>query len=491
MANPKHIKKLLEGVEAWNAWRAKNPFTKPDLSEEDIWKVFNNDGKLEQIGDWFYIPLSGVNFSNANLKGAKLRMAYLVDANLRDANLKKAELVGADLTGAVLSYAKLQKANFKNAKLANAKFDFSKLHQANFDYAYLNNTYLFRSEVDTETDFSLVESFSNVDLVGARPWEAILYSKKDRNLSPNSFKHKLKKIKSTVGLLKRIRQLQDHHQGDNSVLYFRGETKCGLELQPSVMRNSNFRKHEGEMLRELITRRPEEFNTLGSALEEWVLTQHYKMPTRFLDVTRNPLVALFNACMDDKFREEKGSVHIFAVPKKLIKSFNSDAISIITNLAKLTHREQRLILGFEAYKRIPGDEKDGYDLAKLRLYQGIRQEKPYFDERIDIRDLYKVFVVEPQRFPERIRAQSGAFLASAFHDKFEPEEIRHWNERIPVYSHYKLTIPSDCKEDIIDELRLLNITEETLFPGLDSAAAAVKAMYMPANKKTGEIEDTG
>ena len=489
MTKDEQIKLLLEGVQAWNRQREKSSFL-PDLSGEDIWKAFRNAGKLEQIGDWCYIPLSGVNFSNANLKGANLRMAYLVDANLRNANLKTADLVGADMTGAVLSRSKLQKANFKNAKLANAKFDFSKLHKANFDYAYLNGTYLFRAKVDNETDFSLVESFSNADFAGAQPWEAILYSKEERDLSPTPYKPMLNKpmlnkIKSTGGLLKRIRQLQTYHKGDDSVLYFRGEAKSGWELQPSVMRNSKFRKYEREMLRELLTRRPEEFSTLSSALEEWVLTQHYKMPTRFLDVTRNPLVALFNACLDDEYKEKKGRIHIFAVPRKLIKPFNSDAISIISNLAKLTPREQKLILGYKLPEHVCGDEKEDYELAKLRLYQGIRQEKPYFDERIDIRDLYKVFVVEPRRFAERIRAQSGAFLASAFHDRFEPEEIREWNNRIPVYAHYKLTIPSNCKKSIRNELRWLDITNETLFPGLDSAAEAVKEMFR-SERQVGE-----
>ena len=62
------------------------------------------------------------------------------------------------------------------------------------------------------------------------------------------------------------------------------------------------------------------------------------------------------------------------------------------------------------------------------LYQLIRQEKPYFEERIDPRDLYQVFVVEPQQSSERLRAQAGAFLVSAFHERFERDEILKWNK---------------------------------------------------------------
>ena len=233
------------------------------------------------------------------------------------------------------------------------------------------------------------------------------------------------------------------------------------------------------MLRQLITRRPQEFKSMNSALEEWVLAQHYGLPTRFLDITRNPLVALFNTCKKDKKKD--GSLHIFAAPNELIKPFSSDTVSVIANFAKLMHYEQKSLLGL----------KEGqisvavYPSARLRLYQGIKQEKPYFEERIDIRDLYKVFVIEPQQSSERIRAQSGAFLVSAFHDRFEPEAIVGWNEDIPVYAHHKLDVPGRCKEYIMHELELLNITEETLSPGLDSAAEAVKGMHLSQHQAGG------
>ncbi len=119
-----------------------------------------------------------------------------------------------------------------------------------------------------------------------------------------------------------------------------------------------------------------------------------------------------------------------------------------------------------------------------RLYQLIRQEKPYFDERIDPRDLYRVFVVEPQQSSERVRAQSGAFLVSALHEQFERDKILDLNANIPIYAHYKLKIPAGSKEAILNDLALLNVTRETLFPGLDESAKAVIESHRPQQQVT-------
>ena len=107
------------------------------------------------------------------------------------------------------------------------------------------------------------------------------------------------------------------------------------------------------------------------------------------------------------------------------------------------------------------------------LYRLIRQEKSDFEEQIDPRDFFRVFVVEPQQSFERIRAQSGAFLISAFHERFERCQVLDWNPGIPVYDHSTLEVPNENKQQILSELRLLNVSRETLYPRLDEAARAV------------------
>ena len=481
MANPEHINWLLEGVDAWNERRSAEPFD-PDFEGKNLWKVFEDEGKLVQIDGFDHIPLDGIDLYRANLNGAILRSANLLGANLVDACLINADLTAANLRYAHLHCANLCKAIFKNAKLKHADLTDANLTEAKLINTELDGANLSLAEL-TGADICPVEHLTNhqhkVFLAGAEPWKANLYSDKERDVSPEQYQCELTLIITVGDLLEQIKQLQTHHDetsNEEIVLYFRGESKCGRPLQPGAMRPGNgLRDYESEMLTNLISRYSGEFRGLNSALEEWALAQHHGLPTRFLDVTRNPLVALFNACKNVDHYGESGRLHIFAVPRTLIKPFNSDTLSIIANFSKLKRFEQSLLLG----KKMSNDEYIHYRRARLRLYQGIKQEKSYFEERIDIKDLYKVFVTEPQQFSERVRAQSGAFLVSAFHEDFDRDAVIAVNKKNPppIYAHYKLIIPSACKGNIMRELELLNITDETLSPGLDKSAKAVEAIY--------------
>ncbi len=114
MANPEHLGKLNEGVEAWNHWKAGRAIF-ADLNGADL------SGK-----DLSGADLRGANFEGANLRGAKLGSGTLLwNANLSRADLYQANLSGAELqdvnfTGADLFEAKLREANLQGADLTGA-----------------------------------------------------------------------------------------------------------------------------------------------------------------------------------------------------------------------------------------------------------------------------------------------------------------------------------------------------------------------------------
>lgn len=453
MANQKHIEWLKKGVESWNRRRQNEPIS-PELSRVDVYKIFNKERTFEPEDA---LPLGGIDLSRADLKGANLS--------------------GVNLHGANLSYSKLEDADLSYTSLENANLDSVSLN---------NGTKLYRSNL------------AGADLTGVELLSACLFPppcKDSTQYEPPSDKYQksLGIIDGVNGLVSVYNKIREHYRKfphEQTVFYFRGERSDSWDLRPSVMRKSGIDKKEGELLSDLLSRCPEEFRDMTTALSQWVLAQHYGLKTRLLDITRNPLVGLFNASEVNDGQDgssKDGRLHIFAIPKsfmldvypfEIVKSFNSDTVSVIMNFAKLSNDEKRLLLGVGGTSRMPHATRvPKYNTAMRRLYHFIHQEYPNFEKRIEVSDLFCVFVVEPQRSFERIRAQQGAFLISAFHERFEEQEILKHNAGIPHYHHYTVKVLHKDKQDILEELRLMNITRESLFPGLEEAANAVNRLH--------------
>ncbi|MEL6126996.1 MAG: pentapeptide repeat-containing protein, partial [Pseudomonadota bacterium] len=118
MANPDHVAKLFEGVEAWNQWREENPDIRPDLSRDEetpsLRQLFIDSGVIR---DHERVPLSGVDLEDADLREADLRETDLRETDLREADLRGALLRDAELRGAYLRGANLRGADVSGANV--------------------------------------------------------------------------------------------------------------------------------------------------------------------------------------------------------------------------------------------------------------------------------------------------------------------------------------------------------------------------------------
>ena len=141
MANRDHLQTLQQGVDAWNAWRDRQPLITPDLGGADLGRA-----NLK-------VNLSGVDLRGANLGRADLRGANLRGAKLRWADLRGVELSGADLGRADLGEAKLSWANVSGANLSEANLRRANLRRANLRDTNLSEADLTEANL-SEADFS-------------------------------------------------------------------------------------------------------------------------------------------------------------------------------------------------------------------------------------------------------------------------------------------------------------------------------------------------
>ena len=269
-----------------------------------------------------------------------------------------------------------------------------------------------------------------------------------------------KGITSTEGLIRKVFAIA--HQDDDVVFYRGHSNREKYKLEPSLYRKQNFINSEHLLFRELLIANPSEFTGDSSTFEKLVRMQHYSMPTRLLDITSNPLMALYFACKSTS--DKTGEVVILKIKRHEIKFFDSDTASCIANLARLPKQDKDDI-DFNLDKE-PFNES----LPVTRLLHFVREEKPFFINKIDPADLSKIICVKGKMANNRIISQSGAFLLFGLNATL-PEE---GNAQILIE---RVTIKASEKKKILQELDSLNINESTVFPYIENSAKYIARKY--------------
>jgi hypothetical protein len=256
----------------------------------------------------------------------------------------------------------------------------------------------------------------------------------------------------------------DHHGRE---VFYRGHSnRAKYRLEPSILRKDDrgdfiYRDAEDRMYRELLVSNSVDFHGDVYTLDRLVRMQHYSLPTRLLDITSNPLIALYFASKSNP--DDDGEVVVFSMERSQIKYFDSDTASCISNLT-----------------RLPQDSKESIDYssndvrkfnrqpAVKRLLHFVKEEKPFFESRLDPRHLRSVICVKGKHTNSRIAFQSGAFLLfgqDATLDEGGSPEISV--QRIGVSN----------KRTVLKQLDQLNINESTVFPYIENSAKYIASKF--------------
>ncbi len=253
--------------------------------------------------------------------------------------------------------------------------------------------------------------------------------------------------------------------------FYRGQCNEYAPL-PSVFRD-NFMYKEDFLYHELIMRCPEQFRGL-SHLDTLVLMQHYGLPTRLLDITSNPLVALYFACKDYTEQVEEDAVgHIYVYASSEIAYSDSDRVLMLSCFPIFSLGEKgkmlKIVNGALTEDKIKRNADSTYPAAIERLFHEITKEVPAFKREIVPKDLVTPLIVKPLKANARILKQDGAFIISGLcGDKAEAEA------KIQDICIEEVRVVD--RRQILYELDLIGINEASLFPEVDKVAGYLKSM---------------
>jgi len=243
-------------------------------------------------------------------------------------------------------------------------------------------------------------------------------------------------------------------QDDKRVLFYRGQSDKSYSLIPSVFRKGLLEK-EHNLIHDLMLNSPYEFNGIDNILERLIKMQHYGLPTRLLDITTNPLVALFFACNKDI--DVDGEIIVFYEYMQRPTDIEARCVAA---LSEYTGSSERQMLGFLTEK--------GFNNPAL----GHLVQKTHIP-------------IEAPLNNERIRRQYGAFLVVGIHGNcndnpyqkgvfdLKPHLVKDFDDEIPR----SIIIPKEEKRQLLKELETFGINQAFLFPELEHQATYIKNKY--------------
>lgn len=287
-------------------------------------------------------------------------------------------------------------------------------------------------------------------------------------------------ITSVSSFIGEVNRLKDDLYGSNEELFFRGQKTDFWDVIPSIFRG-NFLSVEHTLMQVPLLKAPYEFISINNDFEIMTKYQHYGMCTRLLDLTTNPLVALYFAC------EEYGDVCYKGIEdEENIKTQEANGVIFFNKKYSVSTNEINIkVISSLSQIDLSNDNTLESILRKLTERQAISKEleerwksKEHFEEFINI--IQNNYIVIPPYNNERLSRQCGMFLLAGCFNFVYTESIREssiekgYKDLRDEFDRKFFYIPGEKKKEILEELDTYNINEATLFPELEHQLSYIK-----------------
>lgn len=292
---------------------------------------------------------------------------------------------------------------------------------------------------------------------------------------------KINDLKTEIDSWKQVRKALKSYSNLDSVglnlwnyrFFYRGHYNADkYKLIPSVFRGNDLIK-EDFYYHSIKVQCSESFVNCNH-INQLAQMQHYNCPTRLLDITSNPLVALYFACKNfhcnNCDHSEKGEIFVFAVKESDILYYDSDRALMLSCIPRFTYADKTDMYKACYDKIRTGKIFDSSNNVQVieRLYHEIRTEVPSFDKKMQPIDLLTPRFVQPLKMNARILKQDGAFIISGLSNNNVEAEKK-------LLDLVDIRIKVTNQEQIIDELDSIGVNEASLFPEVDKVADYLKS----------------